>query len=106
MQLTAFMLQEAKVIKNACMALASIVEARGVLMTANCLMSSNLLLTRFGDLQQCAFNNFDLFVFRGVCIPAAEGGRNREHYFCLQVSENFQDFLLRFYLIGHHVQIL
>ena len=50
MQLTAFMLQEAKVIKNACMALASIVEARGVLMTANCLMSSNLSLTRFGDL--------------------------------------------------------
>ena len=55
MQLAVFMLQEAKVIKNACMALASIVEARGVLMTANCVMSSNLYMTRFVDLQQCAF---------------------------------------------------
>lgn len=89
MQLAVFMLQEAKVIKNACMALASIVEARGVLMTANCVMSSNLYMTRFVGLQQCAFNNFDLFVFRGVCIPAAEGGRNRKHYFCLQVGENY-----------------
>ena len=65
------MLQEAKVIKNACMALASIVEARGVLMTANCLMSLNLYMTCFVDLQHCVFNNFDLFVIRGVCIPAA-----------------------------------
>lgn len=36
---TTFMLQEAKVIKNACMALASIVEARGELVATNCLIS-------------------------------------------------------------------
>ena len=42
MELTVLMLQEAKVIKNACMALASIVEARGVLMPTSCLMRSNL----------------------------------------------------------------
>ena len=50
------MLQETKVIKNACMALASIVEARGVLMTANCLISSNLFITCFGSLLESAFN--------------------------------------------------
>ena len=67
------------------MALASIVEARGVLMTTNCLLRSNLYVSRFGGLREYAFNNLTDFLFRGLCIPAAEGGRNREHYFCLQV---------------------
>ena len=66
MQLAVLLLQEAKVIKNACMALASIVEARGVLMTANCPMRSNLYMTRFGGLQESAFNNWTDF-FSEVC---------------------------------------
>lgn len=38
------------------MALASIVEARGVLMTSKCLISSNLFMTCFGGLLESAFN--------------------------------------------------
>lgn len=56
------MLQETKVIKNACMALASIVEARGVLMTSNCLISSNVFITCFGGLLESAFNISACFV--------------------------------------------
>ena len=58
------MLQETKVIKNACMALASIVEARGVLMTSKCLISSNVFITCFGGLLESAFNPFRLVSFQ------------------------------------------
>ena len=63
--------QEAKVIKNACMALASIVEARGELMTTNCVMSSYLFDqyksdTFFEVCMGSAFNNSTSF-FSEVC---------------------------------------
>jgi len=58
------MLQETKVIKNACMALASIVEARGVLMTSKCLISSNVFITCLGGLLESALNPFRLVSFQ------------------------------------------